>query len=355
MKILLTESPEDNGYIESLINSYKDLGHEVCCGISNFYFSNYIPDMLHIHWPERLHCWYTIGSICDEEILDLIKKRLEWYKNNSVTIVYTVHNLSTHEGKTLLGDAVYRLIIAYADVLVHHCEESINYFYEEYEDLLRNEQLNIVCRHGDYLMHYKKVDKRDARQRYGIPQDRIVTINFGIQREYKNERFIVDVYNAINYRLKYLLIAGKFDCSNSKRLKKLYYYTRNQKRKYFGHDKRKYIYRAFPVGELPYILACADIAFLGQTKALNSGFISLAATYSIPIVMPELGCFRESAGGWRFKTYRPGDLKDATNALNAMYKEVGDKNVRSNTEWLKMNSWRRHAEKITSAVRHLRS
>ena len=57
MRILLVENPSENGYIESLINAYKELGHEVYCGVYNFYHSNVIPDIIHIHWPESLYKW----------------------------------------------------------------------------------------------------------------------------------------------------------------------------------------------------------------------------------------------------------------------------------------------------------
>jgi len=354
VKILLTESPNENGYIESLMNAYKNLGHEVYCDVNNFYSSNFIPDVVHIHWPERLYSWHTIVSLDDVDYYSLIKERLDWFRNNSVSIVYTIHNLKPHENNTMIDTDIFKLITKKSDILVHHCSHSVALFNEKYNKYLSNETESIVCHHGDYLLHYRKVDRRLARARYDIPQNKIVTLNFGRQRPYKNETFIANVFNKITNRSKYLVFAGVFDAPKVNRISHWYFKIRNKIRKHTSIGNKKFIYKSFPVAELPYILACADIVFIAQSEALNSGIIPLAATYELPIVMPDIGCFKESAEGCEYKTYAVNNQLDAIEKLTLAHDEVKESNVRNNENWLKNNSWKSHASNIVNAINKVR-
>ena len=86
MKILICESPGDNGYIESLISAYEALGHSVSYGVNNFHQCHEIPDILHIHWPESLYKWNQ-SSVDVEGMASNIEKRLNWFKEHEVKIV----------------------------------------------------------------------------------------------------------------------------------------------------------------------------------------------------------------------------------------------------------------------------
>ena len=349
MRILLVEKPSENGYIESLINAYKELGHEVYCGVYNFYHSNVIPDIIHIHWPESLYKWNQVSTIDNKDSYELIKERLEWYKNNPTKIIHTIHNKKPHDGSNSKDIKIFNLILSSADIVVHHCKSSFNNYSNE---LLKNKN-NIICPHGDYLIHYKKIDKKIARKRYNISNDKIVTLNFGAQKRYKNELIISESFNQVKNESRFLLVAGRFDYINNSSIADWFYKIRNKIRKHFYHSKRKYIYNQIPLEELPYIMACSDIAFLGQKEALNSGFISLAATYSIPLVIPDTGCFKESANNWSYITYEAGNIKDASNKLNEMYNEIEKHSSKSNKKWLTEHSWIAHAEKIINEIKKL--
>ena len=130
-------------------------------------------------------------------------------------------------------------------------------------------------------------------------------------------------------------------------------WSRNKKRQFIIQNNIKFIYKFFPVSELPYILSCADIVFIGQSEALNSGLIALAATYSLPVVIPDIGCFVESAENWIYKTYTAGDKNIAVEALNSMHVEL--KNLRGgNIKWLASSSWEAHAGKIIVAAKEVK-
>ena len=350
MKILMVDCPGENEYIESLLNAYKGLGHEVYCGLHNFFYSNCIPDVLHVHWPESLYRWHKILSVNNENIYELIKERLAWFKGRSTKIVYTVHNLKPHNRNNAIDTGIFNLILQNADILVHHCKKSVDIVCEQYSDVLSNDKKHLICPHGDYLLNYKKIDKKVARSRYKIPENKIITINFGTQSPYKNEKFITTVFDLVENKSKYLIFAGRFDHPKGNIFNNWYLKLRNKARKCIKYHDRKYIYKLFQLEEIPYIMACADIAFLGQKEALNSGFIALAATYSIPVVIPDIGCFKESVDAWSYKTYKAGDTASAALGLNSMYSEIEGAHVKSNTEWLAAHAWHKHAEKILQAI-----
>jgi hypothetical protein len=349
MRILVAENPSDNGYIESLILAYQRAGHSVICGPGNFYFSNDVPDVLHIQWPESLYKWFKVPSIDELDYYSLIRERLIWYKDRGSTIVHTIHNLQPHDSKLTHDEDIYRLVMEYSDVLVHHCEKSVELVGERHPDS-RN-KINLVCAHGDYLNHYREVDKAAARLKYGISSEKFVVLNFGKQRPYKNDGFINAVFRGLGGGNAFLVIAGYFEIPSRRLLTRLYYRARNLVRTRFNHRNKLYLYRQFPVSEIPQILGMTDIVFIAQQHALNSGLLPLAATYGKPVVCPDTGCFRSAVEGWVYETYSPGDLEDARRAINAVRKRLVDNpEVLDNSRWLSENSWDRHVNKILDTI-----
>ena len=345
MKILLCESPGDNGYIESLISAYEALGHSVSYGVNNFYRCHEVPDILHIHWPESLYNWNQ-SSVDVEGMASNIEKRLNWFKEHEVKIVYTVHNIKPHDGLDKNDKDIFHAVLSSADILVHHCVSSQSLIKKEYSSILNVRQKNIVCRHGHYLIHYERIDKKLARAKYGIPEDKIVILNFGAQREYKNESFLLRIFENLLEPRKFLLIAGRFDMPAVGLFKIFLLKLKNRFRRHFFFSDRKYIYKSFPIDEIPYILSCADLAIAGQSHALNSGFLALAATYSLPVVTPDIGCFCESVENWNYESYTADNLGSAVEALARACKGLETKKNCDNSLWLENHSWVKHASLI---------
>ncbi|MBL1432904.1 MAG: hypothetical protein COC09_06610 [Gammaproteobacteria bacterium] len=346
--ILITESPSQNGYIESLINAYIRAGHTVICDAHNFFFSNHTPDFIHIHWPERLYKWLSIEGIKKTDIHQTIKNRLAWYKSRNVKIIYTIHNLQPHGSHTNTEKDIYKTVLNHADILLHHCNKSIELVQKIYP--FAQDKKNVVCPHGDYLIHYRNIPQLDARKKYNIPPEKIVTLNFGTQKPYKNTNLINEAFDQLKIDSKFLFIAGRYQNPGKNALAKLYYRFLSMVAQKFGSPKKKVLHKAIPTEEIPYLLNSADIVFLGQEHGLNSGLIALAATYSKPVVCPNIGCFKESIKEWQHASYQAGNAADAANALNKIYDKVLDNKKRNtafdNTKWLADSSWDKHVERI---------
>ena len=343
MKILLTDTPSHNGYIESLINAYSRAGHSIITGAGDFFYTNCVPDILHIHWPESLYLWHAPQGVERDIVYRMMTERLAWFKSQGVIIINTIHNLKPHDGTLDTLNNVYRLVIEHADILVHHCTESIKLLADSYPSATG--RVNIVCPHGDYLIHYKPVARGQARLRYGISNNRLIILNFGMQRPYKNKHFITTVFNRLPLKSKYLLIAGIFAYP----AKRNWLGIRNWFRKFYPYRDRKYIYRSFPISEIPDIISVADIIFLGQQNGLNSGLIALAATYRKPVVCPDIGCFKQSLDSWHCETYAAGDVEDAVRALQRMCNRLPRLIMPDNSDWLRKHSWDDHVSGIIRA------
>lgn len=352
MLIFVTEHPAENSYVGSLISHYQGAGHSVVCGHGNFFYSNLAPDVLHLQWTEQLYDWHFSKDVPATERLRILEDRLKWFKGNGTKIVKTVHNLYPLDVKPRQDSLdAFALLIKYADLLVHHCEKSIHLLEQRYP-AAKGKNV-VVCRHGDYLNEYKKVEKAEARRFYGIPDERLVILNFGKQRPYKNESFVLDVFKRVKHPDKYLFTAGKFIDVTQQGYKRWLYRARNKLRESYSFKDRKYIYDAIPADDLPQLLTCADMLFLGQSTSLNSGALAMAATYGIPVVCGEVGCYRESVSEWVHEIFEPENVASATDAVNRLVTRMGRPDFShqlDNTAWLEQNSWKLHIDRILQAV-----
>jgi hypothetical protein len=72
--IIGPDQPGTNSNVESLMEAYKKAGHNVICGERNFFYSNFIPDLLHIQWPEKLYTWYPFSALDEGEKINTIEE-----------------------------------------------------------------------------------------------------------------------------------------------------------------------------------------------------------------------------------------------------------------------------------------
>ncbi len=344
MTILLTENPGYNTYVNSLILAYQKAGHQVICGSNNFFWSNIKPDLLHIHWPERLYKWYVLRKPGKEQY-NYIKERLEKFKNSGTKIIYTVHNLLPHHSNEQDDYNFYNLIIEYADVIHHHCPKSIDLVGEKFPKA--KEKINIVANHGDYLIDFKKTDKYSSRRKLDIPENKFVILNFGSQQRYKGNDLINKTFNKLNINNKFLLTAGNFRYDTFPFPKNYLLKIKNHFSEKSNSRTRKYIFRSIHPDEIPTIFSASDLVFLGHTNGLTSGVLNLAATFSRPVVFPDIGCFEYQMQEWVYEKYKAGDADSAKISIEKLYSKIVGSNINlNNSRWLEINSWDNYVNKI---------
>lgn len=350
MTVLITDDPGLDSHVSSLIKAYKKAGLIVLCGLRNFFYSNIKPDFVHIQWPEKIYSWYPFEVLGENERLDIIERRLKWYKENHIQIVHTINNIMPHHPTDQdFEEKVFKLIIEYADIIVHLCKKSFELLSVLYPMIKVKE--NIINHLGDYTIDYKQVSKVDARKNLGIPNDKFVILNFGSQQKYKNEDLIEKLFKKFPAKEKFLLTGGSFRYSQYSLFTMIQKKIRNWMRMRFYHNKRKYCYNRITPADLPFYFSAADVVFLAHQKSLNSGIIAIAATYAVPVVYPKIGCFPEQMAKWIGRSYPDGDMNLAVEALKELYLEIKKSNNNfDNTEWLRKNSWDLHVKSILESI-----
>jgi len=351
MNILITENPGKNSYIQELINEYNKAGHTVICNVNNFFTSNFEPDLLHIHWPERLYKWYDLSKTNFEDQLTLIEERFKWYKSKKTTIVHTIHNVLPHNSINNEKDTkVYNLVIRYADLLIHHCKKSIDIISTQFPNVkFKN---NVIAFHGDYLTDYGLLSKTDARKKLNLPLEKFIILNFGSQQPYKGLNFVESVFRSLGVQNKFLLTAGNYRSINKSGLIKIYDQIKIRFKNELKYGSKQYYYCSIPNEDIKYFFHSSDIIFLGHQVGLNSGLLNLAATFSKPVVMPNIGCFEEQMKNWEYEVYEAGNHESARNAINTIHNRIINSKIDyDNSLWLNKNSWENHVKIILKSIK----
>ncbi|MFW6053006.1 MAG: hypothetical protein ACOC8I_03755, partial [Desulfosalsimonas sp.] len=295
----------------------------------------------------------------DESLSHIVESRLRRFATHNIPIVYTAHNLLPHDTQSELDRKIYKIILQHANIIVHHGECSISLIKQHFPDCANAS--HIVCPHGPYT--YEPKNDFQSRNLYGLPHSKYVFLNFGRQRPYKGYDFTVKVFKKWNRKDVFLFTRGPKTTFH------------NDFHKAFGVFKQKYIepvrakiasrvWRASgsiqsPVeqSEISSVIAASDVFFLGHQDGLNSGILSLAASYGKPVVFPDLGNFAEQLSGWPWtESYSPRNVDSAIKALQRMKDRIDQYppgEIRfDNKGWLDKNSWNKHVLTILKTVNH---
>ncbi len=326
-----------------MIKGYQNAQCEVVVGKVNFYTSDYKPDILHIHWPENL---YDKDCVPFDKPDDVIKKRIKWYKEQGTRIFLTVHNLQPHdEIKRKTRRSIYESVLENTDIIIHHGQASIRLMKEVYPKIVK--KTHIICPHGHYLIHYRTVPKREARNHLKLPQHAFVILNFGRVRPYKDFELLRKIFRKWIHPDKLLLVAGKYDYKESP-LSRLHRKGMELVGRYARRER--FYFKRVKTEDIGYYFAAADLLLLSHKEGLTSGVLPMAATYNMPVVYPDIGNFREQMEGWIGENYQCGDIESALVALDTIVRRMDEGLDMDNKTWLAKNSWDEHVKTILSAA-----
>ncbi|MDY7029698.1 MAG: hypothetical protein SVR04_15510, partial [Spirochaetota bacterium] len=315
--LLCADISETNQYIQLLSDAYQKAGHQVILGVDNFFHSDFKPAFVHVQWPEALYKW---KEITDESAITPFKSRLAWFTQRRIPIVATFHNTKPHDYDSQAYKSVYEILYGTAQIIVHHGKASIELLKRDVPGCQYAQ--HIVCPHGPYPFEF--FDPATARRLYGIPQQAFVLLNFGRQRAYKGHDFIKHVFKKWQKKA-FLFTIGPKSASMA-------HLSPANKLIGVAHQKlsscpsgvfpallknKLTLLQDISHNEIPAIMAGSDVLFSGHTSGLNSGLLSLAASYSKPVVFPDIGNFKEQLNGWPWsEPYEVGNADSAINALD---------------------------------------
>lgn len=230
---------------------------------------------VHIHWTGPL-IEKRRSQREAEEFVDEFITALEEARTRGRAVLWTVHNALPHDSK--YPDTAVRLhseIARVADiihVLSHATVDAVDGVYELPADKVR------VLEHSSYQgMYGDRVPMSDARREIGAGGGR-TALFFGQLRPYKGLDQLFDAAIALQQENPVeLLLAGKPAPELADELGRI---------RSSGVSVTSAL-RFIEDSEVAAWFSAADVAVLPYRKVLNSGSMMLAATFALPVILPD--------------------------------------------------------------------
>lgn len=191
------------------------------------------------------------------------------------------------------------------------------------------------------------VPTAEARQKLGLPQDKIILLFFGFIREYKGLDILIDSLPKLGDRF-HLVIAGEvygnFDRYQSQ-IDRL------------GLQSRISVFtRYISDQEVPVFFSAADLGVLPYKTATQSGIVQIASQFDLPVLVTDVGGLTEmvSHGETGWVVSRP-DPEEVAAGIHAIF--GSDKTLPAWREEIKRRkpelSWPGFAREVLSLCQEL--
>lgn len=266
-------------------------------------------DAFHFHW---LHLFYDRPGVIRPLIGFLwLVVRLVGLRILGYGMVWTVHNLASHERKHPLYDRLSgRLMARLADVVFAHGEIGAREVARAFDrpDVV---QLPLFSQVGHYP---DTLDRAAARDKLGIPADAFVIVALGKIRAYKGADRLVETFSARALPGDRLLVAGRPETT-------VIAETMNT---LAARDPRVILHPRFiPDDEVQVFYRAADVAVFPYRDILTAGAVGVALAFGVPVVAPRRGSVPEAVGEEAGALYDPDDPEALWRAIEAV--RTGDR------------------------------
>lgn len=348
MKVLFIpfDRKGNNPYQKLLLNHLQDLGVKVegsgtyrVFSLLRSTFSHWKPDILHLHW----HHPFLLGSNMTKTIIKSVSfiAELLLLKLLGVKIVWTVHNIVSHEGNfEFLGLFFTKFLAKLCNKIIVHspsAKREVVKIYRTRESLIR------VIPHGNYINCYRNViSEVQAKNKLQLKAEKIVFLYFGLIRHYKGIPELVEAFKKLNCPQAKLLIAGK-PLNNEIAHDILKSCEENENIETF--------FEFIPDDEIQIYMNAADVVVLPYRDFLTSGAVILAMSFSKPIIGPAIGCMIDVLDNKGSIMYNPLEkeslLKAMKKTLGVDLKRMGNHNF----ELAKQLQWDKIAESTYDVYR----
>lgn len=234
------------------------------------------PDILHLHWPSAylrsqrpaLRAAYCLRTLAD---LRLVKRA-------GIRVVWTVHNLVTHDTPTPRLERWFSARLArLADRLIVHSEAAQDLVIKQ---LGADTAKIAVIPLGPYCDAYGALpDRAAARAALGIGPEVPVALFFGLIRPYKGVPALLRAWDALGDRRGdgLLILAGNAADPN---------YAAEIRTHAARVPQVRLDMRFVPDEIMLQLLAASDTLVLPFENSLTSSTVRLAQDYGLPVVVP---------------------------------------------------------------------
>jgi glycosyltransferase involved in cell wall biosynthesis len=301
-------------------------------------------DVLHLHW---LHAYfhapwaplfYLRAAVL---VVQLLVLRLL-----GVRVVWTLHNLTSHESPTVAGEAAFkRLFVTHlCDAVVVHCDVAVDRAVETYGlSPAARAKLHVVP-HGHYLDQYEtEGDASAARADLDLPRDATVLLFFGMIRPYKNVPALIETFSRVANADDYLLVAGNPHTDEVHEA---------VERAAAADDRVRTRLEYVPDDDARTYMLAADAVVLPFRDTLTSGSAVLAMSFGRAFVSPAIGCLPALVGDdGGAVLYDPDDPEGLAEALRSLAElDLAAMGAR-NRERIAANDWDTIADRTAEVYR----
>ena len=245
-----------------------------------------LPDLLHVHWPERqiLLPGRDLRKVCEFALFRLYV----WATQiGGGRVVWTAHNVFPHDRpRSRLNLFLWARFLSRLDGVIYLSEDSQRQMEAEFSVLRRKK--SAVIQHGDYLewlttMNTRAARDRISRQSLGIPSDAKVILSFGLIRPYKGIDLLIEQFKLLDNDT-HLIVAGY--TSRPELREKIEQLSR-------GRPNIHLLLRWAEGEELAALLELSDMVVLPYKTVTNSGAALLALSAQLPVLGPNMGSMPE--------------------------------------------------------------
>lgn len=284
MKVMfIPDARNNNSYQTNLLNS---LSKE---GVSTYFDGGSVIGSVMKHWPDVLHIhWPYPFLMANSRFATVIKSAcficgLSILKIFGMKIVWTVHNISDHEGKFKSMELLFSKILArLCDKLIVHCPSAKT----EVEKIYGMHSSIVIIPHGNYIGQYKNtITDLQARHELKLDAEDIIFLYFGQIRPYKGVLELIDTFKKLKCKEAKLLIVGK--PLNDEIATEVYNRCKDDWR-------ITNILEFIPDDDIQTYMNVADIVVLPYKNLLTSGAAMLAMSFGKPIIAPNVKCIADT-------------------------------------------------------------
>jgi glycosyltransferase involved in cell wall biosynthesis len=301
------------------------------------------PQVLHLHWMAE------IAGLNDHLALRSRLKQL-LFRADIVTVrrllegrlVWTAHNLSSHESRDPAADRSARRFLARnaACIFAHGptARAAVVAAYGVTEDRVT------LVDHGNFIGVYPNHTTRlESRRRLSIADDRFVFLYFGSLRPYKGVEDLIASFERLSAARKLLIVVGQ--ASEAR-------YAEALRRQATSPDII-FIDRFIPDEDVQFFFNACDAVVLPFREILTSSSLLLALSFGRLVVVPRLGCVPDYADPSANVLYEPTAPDALTHALRAALTKDVDGCGRYNLEAARRFDWDESAKRTADVYRRL--
>jgi len=237
---------------------------------------------IHFHWLFGIYDPENTGLTIKKSVTFLAK--IIFARFLGFKVIWTVHNLVSHEPTNLKREFVLRKITSrMVNHVIVHCNYAKKKILSDWK--LRKDKVSVIP-HGSYIGYYpNSITRQEARETLSIGSSNFTFLFFGMLRNYKGIKQLVASFKKLKQQLPEirLIIAGSpFNNVIQREIEKL-----------AAFEGISLHLRYIPDDEVQCFFNAADVIVLPYHNILTSGGAILALSFGKPVIVPAIGCIPE--------------------------------------------------------------